>query len=98
MSRGKKGKLRELLFANRKNLRELKKEGVSRQELKEAVVNVHSAGQLPMGEDPLELAEIIAAELADTAELPQAVNWDKIIELIEKLMPLIETWLSMCMV
>ena len=97
---GSRVKLRSLLFANRRTLRELEAEGVSRQELKAAVRAVNDAGELPKGESHDFLAAIIAAELVDNkdVQLPGAINWDKIIELIEKLMPLIETWLAMCMV
>lgn len=95
----RKGNLRELLFANRKTIKELEAEGVSRRELKTAVKDVHGNGQLPKGEDNYNMAaSLIAAALADNPEvqLPAAVNWDKIIELIEKLMPLIEAWISGC--
>jgi hypothetical protein len=98
--------LRSLLFANRGTLRELEKEGVSRRELRAAVSVVNKAGELPRDKDGVFkddhefLAAIIAAELADnkSVELPGAINWDKIIELIEKLMPLIEAWIGMCAV
>ena len=90
-----KRRLRKLLFENRRNIRELEKLGVSRSELRDAVRSVHADGALTTG-DPDFAAVIIAAELADTAEVPTSIDWDKIIELINKLMPLIETWISMC--
>jgi hypothetical protein len=89
--------LRRLFYDRREDLQELDELGVSKRELKGAVQRCHAEGQLPKGMAPEFLALVIAAELADTAELPRGVNWDRIIELINNLMPLIETWMAMCL-
>lgn len=93
-----RGKLRNLLFANRRNIRELEALGVSRSELRTAVASVRRDGEFPTEESPGMLAGLIAAELADNpkVELPREFNWDKLIELLERLMPLIQAWISGC--
>ena len=96
--RREKGKLRKLLFKNRANIKALEKEGVSRGELRAAVKALHDDGEFPKGEDPGMLAALIVAELMDnpSVQVPRAANWDKIFELIEKLMPFIQAFMSGC--
>ena len=96
--RANRGTLRKLLFKNRRNIKELEKLGVSRSELRTAVTTVRRDGEFPTEESPGMLAGLIAAELADNpkVELPREFNWDKLIELLERLMPLIQAWISGC--
>lgn len=98
MPRRERGNLRSLMFQNRKNLRKLEKKGVSRSQLRGAVVSLCEADEFPRGDDPGYLAQLILAELLDdpSVDLPQGSFLDGILELIERLMPLIETWISGC--
>ena len=89
-------KLRRLLFQHRSTFRDLESEGISRWQLREAVRTLRADGEFPAGECHSMLAMLVVAELAGTVTDPQGLDWDKIFELIEKLMPLIEMWLSMC--
>jgi len=89
-------KLRKMLFANRHLFRELESEGITRYELRDAVRAIDKDGEFPTGENHATLALLIVAQLAGVAKNPQAFNWDKIFELIEKLMPLIELWMTGC--
>jgi len=88
-------KLARMYFQNQDTIRELEREGVSRHELRDATRSLRVEGLLPSEENPQFLAEMIAAKLIDSGK-PTSINWDKIIELIEKLMPLIQMWLSSC--
>jgi len=88
--------LRVALREQRETLRELKGMGISRVELWRAVRAARDDGDLPRGQDYDYSAAIIVAELTARLSLPQSFNWDKLFELIEKLMPLIEMWLAAC--
>lgn len=88
--------LRKELSRQRQTLRELRAEGVSRRELWDAMRAVRADGDLKPGGDFEFSAALIVAELADRGEFPTGVDWDNIFRLIEKLMPLIEMWATMC--
>jgi len=88
-------KLARMYFQNQDTIKELEKEGVSRYELRDATRSLRTEGMFPAEENLRFLAEMIVAKLIDRGK-PASFNWDKIIELIEKLMPLIQMWLSSC--
>lgn len=91
-------KIPSMMWERRKAFRELRKLGVTRPALHRAVLAIRGADEWPTGKDANLLPEMIAAEVIESEGLPAADGEiiQRIIELIEALMPLIEAWIQMC--